>query len=142
MTEFNKTTAEIEEIRAKLVERGIKEEDIDKEVVNAFNNDDWSENALYNTIDTLKGLLSPTFPAFSTTAGNVTLKVVDESMKDNFAPAAYFVSPLDNKSSDETIIINNWDSTGYLSYDLLSHEGIPGHLYQYNYLKTAISTTS
>ncbi|MDD7231908.1 MAG: DUF885 family protein, partial [Clostridiales bacterium] len=126
MTEFNKTTAEIEEIRAKLVERGIKEEDIDKEVVNAFNNDDWSENALYNTIDTLKGLLSPTFPEFSTTAGNVTLKVVDESMKDNFAPAAYFVSPLDNKSSDETIIINNWDSTGYLSYDLLSHEGIPG----------------
>lgn len=137
MTEFNKTTAEIEEIRAKLVERGIKEEDIDKEVVNAFNNDDWSKNALYNTINTLKGLLSPTFPAFSTTAGNVTLKVVDESMKDNFAPAAYFVSPLDNKSSDETIIINNWDSTGYLSYDLLSHEGIPGHLYQYNYLKNS-----
>ena len=137
MTEFNKTTAEIEEIRANLVKRGIKEEDIDKEVVNAFNNDDWSENALYNTIDTLKGLLSPTFPAFSTTAGNVTLKVVDESMKDNFAPAAYFVSPLDNKSSDETIIINNWDSTGYLSYDLLSHEGIPGHLYQYNYLKNS-----
>ena len=137
MTEFNKTTAEIEEIRAKLVALGIKEEDIDKEVVNAFNNDDWSENALYKTIDTLKGLLSPTFPAFSTTAGNVTLKVVDESMKDNFAPAAYFVSPLDNKSSDETIIINNWDSTGYLSYDLLSHEGIPGHLYQYNYLKNS-----
>ncbi len=137
MTEFNKTTAEIEEIRANLVKLGIKEEDIDKEVVNAFNNDDWSENALYNTIDTLKGLLSPTFPAFSTTAGNVTLKVVDESMKDNFAPAAYFVSPLDNKSSDETIIINNWDSTGYLSYDLLSHEGIPGHLYQYNYLKNS-----
>lgn len=137
MTEFNKTTAEIEEIRAKLVALGIKEEDIDKEVVNAFNNDDWSENALYNTIDTLKGLLSPTFPAFSTTAGNVTLKVVDKSMKDNFAPAAYFVSPLDNKSSDETIIINNWDSTGYLSYDLLSHEGIPGHLYQYNYLKNS-----
>lgn len=137
MTEFNKTTAEIEEIRAKLVKLGIKEEDIDKEVVNAFNNDDWSENALYNTIDTLKGLLSPTFPAFSTTAGNVTLKVVYESMKDNFAPAAYFVSPLDNKSSDETIIINNWDSTGYLSYDLLSHEGIPGHLYQYNYLKNS-----
>lgn len=137
MTEFNKTTAEIEEIRAKLVALGIKEKDIDKEVVNAFNNDDWSENALYNTIDTLKGLLSPTFPAFSTTAGNVTLKVVDESMKDNFAPAAYFVSPLDNKSSDETIIINNWDSTGYLSYDLLSHEGIPGHLYQYNYLKNS-----
>lgn len=94
MTEFNKTTAEIEEIRAKLVALGIKEEDIDKEVV-------------------------------------------DESMKDNFAPAAYFVSPLDNKSSDETIIINNWDSTGYLSYDLLSHEGIPGHLYQYNYLKNS-----
>lgn len=94
MTEFNKTTAEIEELRAKLVALGIKEEDIDKEVV-------------------------------------------DESMKDNFAPAAYFVSPLDNKSSDETIIINNWDSTGYLSYDLLSHEGIPGHLYQYNYLKNS-----
>lgn len=137
MTEFNKTTAEIEEIRAKLVALGIKEEDIDKEVVNAFNNDDWSEPALYNTIDTLKGLLSPTFPAFSTTAGDVTLKFVDKSMKDNFAPAAYFVSPLDNKSSDETIIINNWDSTGYLSYDLLSHEGIPGHLYQYNYLKNS-----
>lgn len=137
MTEFNKTTAEIEEIRTKLVALGIKEEDIDKEVVNAFNNDDWSEPALYNTIDTLKGLLSPTFPAFSTTAGDVTLKFVDKSMKDNFAPAAYFVSPLDNKSSDETIIINNWDSTGYLSYDLLSHEGIPGHLYQYNYLKNS-----
>mgnify|MGYP004643545649 CR=1 FL=1 len=135
--EFNKTTKEIDDIRQKLVALGIKEEDIDQEVANAFNADKWDEKALYQTIETLKGILSPTFPAFSTTAGQVKLKVVDESMKDNFAPAAYFVSPLDNKASDETIIINNWDSTGYLSYDLLSHEGIPGHLYQYNYLKNS-----
>ncbi len=136
--EFNKTTKEIDDIRQKLVALGIKEEDIDQEVANAFNADNWDEKeALPQTIETLKVILSPTFPAFSTTTGQIKLKVVDESMKDNFAPAAYFVSPLDNKASDETIIINNWDSTGYLSYDLLSHEGIPGHLYQYNYLKNS-----
>ena len=138
--EYEQAVKELDDLRnqlaSKLSENGITT-DADAYVVDYFNNDKWDLNSLYSTIETLKGVLSPDFPAFAGNADNVTLKIVDESVKDNFAPAAYFVSPLDNLDSAETIIINNWDSTGYLSYDLLSHEGIPGHLYQYNYLKNS-----
>lgn len=138
--EYEQAVKELDALRnqlaSKLSENGITT-DADAYVVDYFNNDKWDLSSLYSTIDTLKGVLSPDFPAFAGNADKVTLKIVDESVKDNFAPAAYFVSPLDNPDSAETIIINNWDSTGYLSYDLLSHEGIPGHLYQYNYLKNS-----
>lgn len=135
MTAYEKTVSSLTNLRTALNTLGVS--DPDHTVVDMFNADEWTETALYNTISTLKSSLSANFPAMAENSGAVRLKVIDESLADYFAPAAYYVSALDNRNSDEVIVINNWNSTGYLSYDLLSHEGIPGHLYQYNYLKNS-----
>lgn len=131
---FGETKAELDGLRTKLSELGVT--DPDRELVDMFNADDWSVTALNETITTLRGLIAGNFPDMPA-GGEVRLKTVDESLTDYFAPAAYFVSALDNPSADEVIVINNWKGTGYLSYDLLSHEGIPGHLYQFSHLKNS-----
>ncbi len=71
---------------------------------------------------------------------NIKVNYVDKSMENNFSPAAYMVSAID-EFENENIFLNkksvmpngNWDYN-YL-YTVLAHEGIPGHLYQNNYLK-------
>lgn len=136
LTSYNDTIKLIEAIRTSLSEKGVT--DPESSIALMFNDDyanNWDIPSLQSTITTLKATLANNFPAMAESEGEVVLKIVDNSLADYYAPAAYFVSALDNKNSDEVIIINNWESTGYLSYDLLSHEGIPGHLYQYNYLK-------
>lgn len=138
---YNQTLAEIERLQGLLMTK-LNTQSIDQieaALGNLFTTDEsnWTGTALNSTLLQLKNKLSANFPAMAETSGKITTKIIDESLKDYYSPAAYFVSPLDNKNSDEVIVINNWDSTGYLSYDLLSHEGIPGHLYQYNYLKNS-----
>lgn len=110
---------------------------VDGEIKRLFSSEDWNnESVLYDTINTLKGQLSQNFPAMPTTEGKIELKQIDQSLAENYYPAAFFVSALDNLNANEVIVINSSKgSTGYLSYDLLSHEGIPGHLYQYTYMK-------
>ncbi len=74
------------------------------------------------------------------TRPTVVVNYVDKSMENNFSPAAYMVSPIDELGV-ENIYLNKksvmpdgvWDYN-YL-YTVLAHEGIPGHLYQNNYLK-------
>ncbi len=136
LSAYGETIRLVEAIRTQLNAAGVA--DPEAAIAEMFGTDydnNWDETSLNNTITTLKGKLSDKFPAMADSEGSIILKFVNESLADYYAPAAYFVSALDNKNSDEVIIINNLESTGYLAYDLLSHEGIPGHLYQYNYLK-------
>lgn len=80
---------------------------------------------------------------------NVQVKYVHESMQDNFSPAAYITSPID-EFNNESIFLNNKsimtevvDENGDITYDYdynylfttLGHEGFPGHLYQNVYFK-------
>lgn len=80
---------------------------------------------------------------------NVQVKYVHESMQDNFSPAAYITSPID-EFNNESIFLNNKsimtevvDENGNIVYDYdynylfttLGHEGFPGHLYQNVYFK-------
>ncbi len=96
------------------------------------------ETELYGIINNLKSQIAGNFPDMPSSEGKVILKQIDESLADNYSPAAFFVSALDNPNSDEVIVINSAKgSTGYLAVDLLTHEGIPGHLYQYSYLKNS-----
>ena len=83
------------------------------------------------------------FPALIGDALNTStvIKYVDPSMEDNFSPAAYMVSAIDNYST-EFIYLNNKSikfengeyDYNYL-YTTLAHEGFPGHMYQNIYFK-------
>lgn len=96
--------------------------------------DDWTTAGLTATLGGLQTDIAADFPAIAE-MGAIVLKTVPESLKDNYSPAAYFTSHLDSKTADHVIMINSYDTSGYISYDLLSHEGFPGHLYQDAYFK-------
>ncbi len=66
----------------------------------------------------------------------VSIKYVPEALENNFSPAAYFVSPLD-ETHKESVYINPQygDDYNYI-YTTLAHEGYPGHLYQNVYAKS------
>lgn len=77
---------------------------------------------------------------------NIQVKYIDEAMEDNFSPAAYMTSPID-EFNNEFIYLNRKsimvqvDDSGKMEYDYnylyttLAHEGYPGHLYQNVYFK-------
>lgn len=100
--------------------------------------DNWaSKDTLYTILETLETDIASDFPAISQ-MGEVVLKEVDESLKDNYSPAAHFTSYIDDMNAPQVIILNLYSDSliNYNSYDLLSHEGFPGHLYQDAYLKS------
>ena len=76
-----------------------------------------------------------------TSKPKITVKYIDKAMEDNFSPAAYMTSAIDN-FTEEFIYLNNADirdEFGNLDYNYLyttlAHEGYPGHLYQNVYFK-------
>lgn len=111
---------------------------IEGETERLYAQTNWNdESELYGIINTLKSQIAQNFPEMPASDGKIILKQIDESLADNYSPAAFFVSALDNPNSDEVIVINSSKGTGYMAVDLLTHEGIPGHLYQYSYLKNS-----
>lgn len=80
---------------------------------------------------------------------NVEVKYIDKAMEDNFSPAAYMTSPIDEFKNEyiylnnKSILIDKEDDDGNIAkvYDYnylfttLAHEGFPGHLYQNVYFK-------
>lgn len=93
------------------------------------------EEQLNNYFDLIEGH----FPLLESKP-NIIINYVDKSMENNFSPAAYMISAID-EYENENIFLNKksvmpngeWDYN-YL-YTVLAHEGVPGHLYQNNYLK-------
>ncbi len=65
----------------------------------------------------------------------INIKLVYESLQENFSPAAYFVSPID-ETRFESIYLNPKyiEDLNYI-FTTLAHEGYPGHLYQNIYTK-------
>lgn len=61
-------------------------------------------------------------------------KVVPDSMKDNFSPAAYLTSRIDRTKEPLMIIVNGEYEPSL--YDTIAHEGYPGHMYQDCYFKS------
>lgn len=80
---------------------------------------------------------------------NVEVKYIDKAMEDNFSPAAYMTSPIDEFKNEyiylnnKSILVDKTDEDGNTTkeYDYnylfttLAHEGYPGHLYQNVYFK-------
>lgn len=97
-------------------------------------------------LELYKNLVKSDFPSLNVEP-EIIVKYIDESMQNNFSPAAYMTSAIDNISV-ETIYLNPADiylkdengnltsslDTTYL-FTTLAHEGLPGHLYQTAYFK-------
>lgn len=89
-------------------------------------------SSVEETLDYLGEAMLQDFPATE----NLTYQIrpVDESMKDNFSPAAYLKSRIDKPlGSPQMIYINGEYSTDLFS--TIAHEGYPGHMYQNTYFQ-------
>lgn len=90
-----------------------------------------------------KNVIADEFPALDNLIVP-EVKYVAKSMENNFSPAAYMTSPID-EYKNEFIYLNNKyiqkEVDGKLEldynylYTVLAHEAIPGHMYQNNYFK-------
>lgn len=66
----------------------------------------------------------------------ININYVPEALQENYSPAAYFISALD-ETSVENIYLNPKYTEDYnYIYITLAHEGYPGHLYQNVYAKS------
>lgn len=64
-----------------------------------------------------------------------------EVLEDQFSPAAYLIPPVDD-ASENLIILNDKTMSNDTRYlDTLAHEGYPGHLYHYMYIRTLTEKT-
>lgn len=72
----------------------------------------------------------PDFPAIGSV--NYEMRTVDASQAEGSSPAFYFTPPVDyTKDQKQYIYINgSYDPSLYTTY---AHEGLPGHMYQFNY---------
>ena len=75
------------------------------------------------------------FPSLNENTPEPTFMLVDKSLKDYYAPASYLKSAIDDNKARELITINGYTDTGYLGYELISHEGYPGHMLDHSLSK-------
>lgn len=90
-------------------------------------------NSVEETLNYLQTQIFQDFPKIDEL--NFKVSTVDESMKDNFSPAAYLQSRIDSPiTAKEAIIINGeYSDSLFLT---IAHEGYPGHMYQNVYFKS------
>ncbi len=119
-----------------LNEMGMSDDDIETALTNLESNTDLSVAALQGIYSTLKSSYTQNFPALPASVPDATFKEVPPAMSDYYNPASYFKSAIDSASAEETIYVNSTNATGYIGFDLISHEGIPGHMLQHSYYKT------
>ncbi|MGL4107727.1 DUF885 domain-containing protein [Clostridium sp. LP20] len=116
--EINKLITENPELMNRFIEANIQYTDLNNEI---------------EVLNYLGNKINEDFPALESL--NFNVKEVDQSMKDNFSPAAYISSRIDTPiSENETIFINGKFSQDI--FTMLAHEGYPGHMYQNVYFKS------
>lgn len=78
----------------------------------------------------LQSKITADFPAIEPIT--YELRTVDDSMSEGSSPAFYYTPPVDyDASQTQYIFINGaYDPLDYTTY---AHEGLPGHMYQFNY---------
>lgn len=90
-------------------------------------------------LDFLEALIAKSYPALP--PHSVTFADCPEELEDQYSPAAYLVPPVDDPS--ENLIILNTKTLGSETrlLDTLAHEGYPGHMYHYQYIRTLVGQT-
>lgn len=115
-------------------EYGLENLDGDIKAIYAENKTDIE--TLKSTICTLEQAINKDFPTLPDTIPAATFNYVDQSLSEFYSPAAYFLSTADSLSSPEIIYVNSYSTSEYNTFELLSHEGYPGHLLQNAYFKS------
>lgn len=121
---FNETLAEARALQAQLPDGFTLEPKMSMEDLKGY----------YNI---LKSKYTEDFPTLSENIPDATFHTVPEAMSEFYNPAAYFKSAVDSTSAPETIYVNEDNTGGYLGFDIISHEGIPGHMLQHAYFKSS-----
>ena len=111
----------------------------DPTIFDSFDSIDLTVGTTEDNIEYLKELMADYYPALP--EHTLTFMDCPSELEDQFSPAAYLIPPVDDPS--ENLIILNvktlGEDTRYL--DTLAHEGYPGHLYHYQYLRTLVDKT-
>lgn len=109
------------------------------EVAEQYDSISLSLGTTEENLDYLKGIMEGYYPEIPEHA--ITFMDCPQELEDQFSPAAYLIPPIDDAS--ENLIILNAKTMGsetrYL--DTLAHEGYPGHMYHYQYLRTLVEQT-
>ena len=121
---FNETLAEARALQAQLPDGFTLEPKMSMEDLKGY----------YNI---LKSKYTEDFPALSEDIPDATFHTVPKAMSEVYNPAAYFKSAVDSTSAPETIYVNEGNTGGYVGFDIISHEGIPGHMLQHAYFKSS-----
>ncbi len=84
-------------------------------------------------MEELKTLTKDRFPALP--ACNYTFKAVPEALELSLSPAFYLVSPIDDYENNVIYINHSPRYADNSLYNVIAHEGYPGHLYQNVYFR-------
>lgn len=128
---YDELDAQVERLYKALVE--------DQSVYERFDTLELSVGTTEDNIDYLTELMAEYYPELP--EHTLTFMDCPSELEDQFSPAAYLIPSVDNPS-ENLIILNQktlGDDTRYL--DTLAHEGYPGHLYHYQYIRTLIDKT-
>ena len=128
VAEMNKALEEYYALRATLPEGFKLEQDLSMETLKGY-------------YYILKEKYTEDFPALNVNTPDATFHAVPDAMADFYNPASYFKSAVDSVSAPETIYVNENNANGYLGFDIISHEGIPGHMLQHAYYKSTGANT-
>ena len=128
VAEMNKALEEYYALRATLPEGFKLEQDLSMETLKGY-------------YYILKEKYTEDFPALNVNTPDATFHAVPDAMADFYNPASYFKSAVDSVSAPETIYVNEANAGGYLGFDIISHEGIPGHMLQHAYYKSTGANT-
>lgn len=111
----------------------------DAAVFDKYDTVELSVGTTEENIEYLKELMADYYPELP--EHTLTFMDCPSELEDQFSPAAYLIPPVDD-ASENLIILNNKTLENDNRYlDTLAHEGYPGHLYHYQYLRTLINKT-
>ncbi len=133
---YNSALNTTNETFAKLASLGVEKEQALEMLDQLSTSSDLTKADFENIYSSLKTAYSADFPVLPDSIPDATFKEVPASMADFYNPASYFKSAIDSASAEETIYINTQKDSGYVGFDLIAHEGIPGHQLQHAFSKT------
>ena len=111
----------------------------DAAVFDKYDTVELSVGTTEENIEYLKELMADYYPELP--EHTLTFMDCPSELEDQYSPAAYLIPPVDD-ASENLIILNNKTLENDNRYlDTLAHEGYPGHLYHYQYLRTLIDKT-
>ncbi|MGI6228682.1 MAG: DUF885 domain-containing protein [Christensenellales bacterium] len=114
---------------------------ISESMSDLYSDNDYSFENISSMLESLKTAVAADFPAMHASTPAPTVKFVSENLRESYNPASYFSSAIDDSAAEEVIFVNPPadPNDGYVLFDLLSHEGYPGHLYQHSVFKNTAS---